>query len=303
MATFRKNSINWIIPCLFVSAGFFLLGSCSSSHEADIFIPVDLGIMPAGLTTTGPLIKGIEVRIRGSKSVIETLPDLQLRYVLDLSGVGVGVKSIPVEQDRITLPKGVSIVKVNSSFIPVKVENEIQKEVPVIISFLGKPASGFIVAGTTAQPSSVILKGPESVLASVVKATTKPIDIDGLSESLKKEIALDLAEDLAVASDSKLVLAEILIEEEMVARKFNDIPVAGQDILYQYSITPPTINIEVQGPVNILEKLNTENGLKVYIDLKDLKPGVYVRRVTITLPVKTALVGVKPEIFTVKIED
>jgi len=223
--------------------------------------------------------------------------------VLDLSGVEVGIRSIPIDQDRIPLPKGISIVRVNPSFITVKVEKEIQKEVPVIISFSGKPAPGFIVSSATAKPSSVTLKGPESILAPVVKALSEPIDIKGLSESFKKEIALDLAEDLEGDSPSKLVLAEILIEEKIASRKFNDIPLEGKGTPHIYSITPPAINIEVQGPVNILEKLNTENGLKVYVDLKDLKPGVYVRRATITLPVKTTLVGVKPELFTVKIED
>lgn len=303
MTILRHKKIKWVIFYFVLSACFFLLWSCSASHEADIFIPIDFDIMPAGLTITGPLIKSIEFRVRGSKSAIENLPDLKLRYLLDLSGVKVGVRSIPIDQDRIPLPKGISGIRVNPSFITVKVEKEIQKEVPVIISFSGKPASGLIVSSVTAKPSSVTLKGPASILASVVQARSKVLDINGLSESFKKEIALDLVEDLEVDAPSQLVLAEIVLEEKIGIRKFNDIIVAGKDTSFRCSITPPTINIEVQGPVNILEKLNTENGLKVYVDLKDLKPGVYARRATITLPVKTTLVGAKPEIFTVKIED
>ena len=303
MAILRKKSVHWMTPCFVVSACFLILWSCSSSHEADIFIPVAPGIIPAGLTMTGPLIQGIEVRIRGAQSVVKTLPDLQLRYVLDLSDAKVGVMSIPIDRDRIPLPKGVLIVKVNPSFITVKVDNEMQKEVPVIISFSGKPASGFMVAAATVKPSSVILRGPESILAAVVQAKTKPVDIEGLSESIKKEITLDLAEDLAVDSCPKLVFVEIVIEEKIASRKFNDIPVEGKNTSHIYSITPPVINIEVQGPVTILEKLNIENGLKVYVDLKDLQPGVYARRAAITLPLQTILVGVKPEIFTVKIEE
>jgi hypothetical protein len=39
----------------------------------------------------------------------------------------------------------------------------------------------------------------------------------------------------------------------------------------------------------------------VLVELKDLNPGVYVRRAAITLPVKTSLVIVEPELFTVKV--
>ncbi|MBU4185867.1 MAG: hypothetical protein KKC23_06680 [Proteobacteria bacterium] len=183
----------------------------------------------------------------------------------------------------------------------VKVEKETKKELPVIVSFSGKPAPGFFTYAVT-KPSSVMLKGPENILGPIEKIFTKPIDVNGLSESFKKEIALDLPECLDIISFSGIILAEVFIEEQIVAREFKNIPVKGKDSTYTFSITPPAIDIEVKGPVNVLEKLYQENGLEVCVDLKGLKPGVYVRRASIILPVKTILVGVKPEIFTVKIK-
>ena len=99
----------------------------------------------------------------------------------------------------------------------------------------------------------------------------------------------------------KVVFAEIFIEEKTDAKIYHDIPVEGRDTQYRYSVSPPGVNIEVKGPVNVLEKLYTEKGIKVYVDLKGLKPGVYVRRAAIALPLKTTLVSAEPEIFTVKI--
>ena len=95
----------------------------------------------------------------------------------------------------------------------------------------------------------------------------------------------------------------IVIKEKIVTRKFKDIPVKGKHTPYAFSISPPVIAIEVKGPVNILEKLLTEKSINVMVDLKDLKPGVFVRRAAITLPVNATLVSANPEIFTVKISD
>jgi YbbR domain-containing protein len=133
------------------------------------------------------------------------------------------------------------------------------------------------------------------------KILTKPVDLNGLSESFKKEIALDLAEEIEAIAPAKIVQAEILIAEAIAIRNYNDISVIGKGTPYTYEITPPKINIKVRGPLNVLEKLDAENGIEVYVELKGLAPGMYVRRATITLPVKTALIGVKPEIFTVNI--
>jgi len=289
------------VLCFLLGVCLFLPGSCSSLQETVIFIPVDSGQIPAGLTITGPSLKGIEVYVRGPKSTIRILSDLKMRYVLDLSGVHVGINSIPIKKDLIILPKGISIVKINPMFLTLTIDNKIKKELPVKILFFGKPAAGFTVASAVSKPSSVILQGPESILGPMDKVLTKPIEIKGLSESFKKEVALDLVEDLEIISPSEIIFAEISIEEKIVTQKFFDVQVEGKNSPFSYLITPSAITIEVKGPVHIIEKLDTEKWITVYIDLKRLPPGTYVKRATITLPVKTALIGVTPEMFTVKI--
>ena len=278
-----------------------MLWSVSSLHETDILIPVVSEGIPEGLTTTGTPLKDIEVSVRGQKSVIRTLPDLKLQYVLDLSGIDIGIESIPINKEHITLPEGISIIKITPGFLTVRVEKEIKKELPVKIAFSGKPATGFTVASALAKPLSMILQGPENVLSPIEEILTKPIDIKGLSGSFKKEIALDLPEDIETAAHSGIILAEIVIKEKIVTKKITDIIVNGKGTTYDYSIKPPIIDIEVKGPGHIIEKLHKETGVKVYVDLKGLNPGIYIRRATITLPVKTTLIRVKPEIFTVKI--
>jgi len=291
----------WVIPCFFLVSCFFLLWHDSPFHETDIFIPIDSGKIPDGLSITDPLLKGIEVSISCPESLVKTLSEIKSRYLLDLSYINEGVNNIPIRKDGIKLPSGISIINITPSFLTVKVEKELKKELPVIVSFSGKPAPGFFTYAVT-RPSSVILKGPENILGPIEKIFTKPVDVNGLSESFKKEIALDLPECLDIISFSGIILAEVYIEEQIVAREFKNIPVKGKDSTYTFSITPPAIDIEIKGPVNLLEKFYQENGLEVCVDLKGLKPGVYVRRASIVLPVKTILVRVKPEIFTVKIK-
>jgi len=297
----RYRIVKWVILCFFLVSCFFLLWRDSSFHETDIFIPIDFSKIPEGLSITDPPLKGIEVHIRCPESLVKNLSKIKSRYLLDFSGLNEGINNIPIEKDGIKLPGGISIINITPSFLSVKVEKEIKKELPVIASFSGKPTQGFFAYAVT-TPSSVILKGPESILGPIEKVFTNPIDVNGLSESFKKEIALDLHEHLDITSFSGVILAEVFIEEQIVTREFKDIPVEGKDSTYTFNITPPAINIQVKGPVNILEKLYQENRLEVYVNLKGLKPGVYVRRASIILPVKTILVGVKPEIFTVKID-
>jgi YbbR domain-containing protein len=298
---FSHRVTKWVF--LIVLAGFclVLLWPDATLIETNIFIPIDIVKIPSGLTTGKPPEKGLDVRVRGPETVIEKLPDLKIRYSIDLSGANVGMSSIPIDSNLIPLPRKISIIRITPANLTVNLEHAMEKKVPVMVSVSGTPVSGFFVADAIAKPSFVTLRGPENVLGPIENANTKPIDVSGLSEPFKKEIALDLAEGLDIASPLEIVLAEILIEEQIVTKIFRDIPVDGKDTPYRYTITPPSIDIEVKGPANILEKLYSKNGIKVYVDLKALEPGVYEKYAAITLPVKTALLGVNPEIFAVKI--
>ncbi len=296
------RKLAWLLLCFVLGICIVVLYPRLTLHETDIFVLVDPDQIPAGLTLAGPPLKGIEVRVRGPKTTVLALAESNPHYVLDLAGIAVGVTSIPIKGDRIALPMGVSIKNITPAFLTVKVEKEVTKELPVKIAYTGKPATGFSAAGAVAKPLSVTVRGPESVLLPITEILTKPVDIKGLSESFKKEIALNLPENIEIVSPSGVVSAEIFIQETIVTRTFNDIVVEGKNSPFQYSITPAVIHMEVKGPENSLESLKDQKGFQVYVDLKGLKPGVYVRPAVITLPVNTTLVSVNPERFTVKIK-
>ena len=297
-----RNLIGLIL-FFFIGLGMFLLWPYVSVQEVDMFIPVNSEKIPKGLIITNGPFTGIEVHIRGPKSILRNLSDMKIQYTIDLSGVNIGVNVIPIHPGQIPLPNGISILDINPDSITVKAENEVKKKLPVDISLIGRPAKGFMVVDTKAKPISVFLRGPEDTLSQMDKISTKPINIKGLSGSFKKEVALDLVENFKLIDSSKIILANVFIEERLTTKLFDNIPVQGNGSLYGYRITPPVITIKVKGPVNMIEKLYGSNGIQVYVDLKGLSPGVYSKRATITLPVKTTLIDAKPEIFKVKIID
>lgn len=298
---FHQKKIKWLIVCLAIGMGAYFFRPAASLEETNILIPVGFDKIPSGLTITSFSPKTIEVQVRGPKSAIKNICSLKLLYLVDLSDVAAGFNSIPVNIEHVGFPKKFSILKINPAFLDVVVDIEIYKKVSVEVFYTGKPASNSFVSGALVKPSSLILRGPEKFLHPIEKVLTKSIDINGASESFKKEITLDLPENIDIVFPAGVIYAEFFLKEKFAIKKFSNIPVKGKNTKYSYSITPPAINIEIKGPVNILEKLKAKEEINIYVDLKKLKPGIYVRRAAITLPVKTTLAGVDPEIFTVKI--
>jgi YbbR domain-containing protein len=214
----------------------------------------------------------------------------------------IGIHSVPVAADRLNLPKGLSLVSLNPSAINVRLDQEIIKEVPVLVAYRGEPAPGFIIAETVANPKTVVLRGPLYLLENIKSIATHPIDVSDVAESFKKEITLDLFEFVEMVPPKAPILAEIRLGERIVSKVFKDVAINGKNTAHTFQITPSLISIEVKGPARLLTRLETKPEFNIYVDLTDLKPGVYVRRATIELPVDTTLIHAAPEIFTVKIK-
>lgn len=291
------------IVCLAFGLIGILFPADARERESQIKIPVIAKNLPPGSMITGPPFQGIELHVRGPAKLLATLRDLKLQYILDLSALSAGTHTVPVRLAQLNLPQGLSLVSIQPQSIQVRLEAEARKKVPVTVFFKGAPASGYFVAQTSATPGQALLRGPKQVLDKVESVSTHPIDVAGVSESFKKEITLDLSEDLEVVTPKAPVLAEISISEEILINRFPDIMVQGNETRHSYEITPPAISIVVKGPATLLESLSSSPDFSVYVDIKGLDPGVYVRRATLVLPVETTLVSAEPEIFTVRIRE
>ena len=273
----------------------------SSRNEIEILIPVDLYKLPGGLTLVGPAPREIELRVTGPPAVLDDLERNVPRYKLDLSGAAVGSESIAINPDLIPMPAGAQITRVNPAYLTIKIDRLLKKQVPVKIAVSGEPDGSYSIHDMLARPSTMLICGPETAVGVVDEIFTKPIDITARSQSFKKEIAVDLAEGVETCLSSNIVLAEIYFALKVATKRFAGILVQGKNALHKFNISPGTLTLEIKGPLAIIDNLQPQKDIQVFVELKDLKPGVYVRRAAISLPVKTTLVNVEPELFTVKI--
>lgn len=271
----------------------------SRMTTAETFVPLVLGAPPAGLVVTGPVPKGVGIRVRGPRRTVEALIQTPSPCRIELQNVDEGTLPIPLARNHFDLPQGTELIAAEPAVLTLKIDRQIVKQVPVTVVYTGKPAAGHTVGEAGATPASVRLTGPARTLSPLVQAPTEAVDLAGAAEAIEKPLALDLPEGVAVAGDARTVMARINIVETVASKTFTGIPVAVRNAAFSARVTPPRIDIDIQGPANLLETLQPHKGIDIYVDLNGLAPGVYVRRAAIGLPVETTLLGARPELFTV----
>lgn len=271
--------------------------NCAVTMEQ--FLPLVIGPPPLGLVVSSPVPNGVEVRLRGPRHELEALTNNLPACRIDLTDAREGIVPIPLTADHMVLPPGTTLKGVEPAVVTIKLDPLIHKQVPVTVIFSGKPAAGHSVGEVGSTPTAILLAGPAQRLGSLEQIPTAAVDITGATGPIQSPLTLDLPEGITVATPDKTVTGHIQIVETIASLKFTGIAVSGKGSPYQSQVNPSVIDIEVEGPINILDGLKPDQGIDIHVDLAGLKPGVYVRRAVIGLPVKTTLIRAIPELFTV----
>ncbi len=291
-----------------------LVAGCTPEPvETDLLVPVKFSAVPSGLAKTSFHTHSIEVRVKGSLRQIHRVESLNLNYLVDLYAdltsdpadgaafISPSFYAIPVIKERLAIPPGLEIIQITPAFITVQLDRKETRTVPVEVVLTGEPAMGYEVAYAKADPEILALTGPESVLKKITVIQTKPVDITGADDNLRKAgaVALDALEP---SMPDTLVTVTVAIRKRIVTHTYEAVPVSIRNGPFNVEITPPDIQITLKGPVNVFKNNSDLPDFQVYIDLKDLSAGVYVRPAVIAVPVGLVLVEAKPENFTVTIK-
>jgi YbbR domain-containing protein len=271
--------------------------------ETEISYPITFENLSRGLTVSGQPPKEVDVVVKGQKIALEALRAQKDSFALNLSGAEAGLVTLPIEGADLHLPENISIVHLEPSSVTLRIEAKRTKTVPVgVILSDDAPAAGYAVEFTQSTPASLRISGPEKIITPIEQLDTLPVSIKDAAESFKKEVAVDLPEEVTIeGGGTPVVTAQITIMENVGTRRFENVPIDGRNTLLPIKITPETMSIDVGGPENVLSTLSVDTDITAYVDLKDLSPGAYVRPIQITLPVGTTLDGAAPEVSTVVI--
>ncbi|MDA8134326.1 MAG: CdaR family protein [Desulfobacteraceae bacterium] len=292
----------------------FLMGGCNTEPvETDLLFPVDFSNIPENMVLTEFHTDKIEIRIRAAPRLMERLNTETIRYPVDLytdlafdpagdfDSIEPGEYLIPVYKKRIPMNPAIKILAVKPAYVSVRLEKKVRKFFQIKVPYTGTPAQGYTALEATTDPPGVELIGPESVIESIFELKTKPIDLTNVNEAFKKKIPLDLEDPSVVSFPDQVVTVTVPLEQQLVSKTV-DIPVLAGNTDFQVKIEPAEIILTIKGPFDKLSSKEILDRIYAYIDLKDMKPGVYVRHAEIDIPVDLIMTDAGPQVFTIKIK-
>lgn len=246
--------------------------------ERELPIQIHLDGKPAtGYSAGEPTIDPHSVTVNGPRSAVELISEIRA--------------TPPVEGLRDNFEATLPLVALDSRGNPIRnvqispVEAEVTipitqeagfRDIAVVARTVGQPDPGYYVIGIRVIPDLITVRGdPPIIDAMLPYAETEPIDLNGLTDNLVREVKLNLPAGVTPV-DAGPIQAFITIEALQGSRSLNvPIQAVGLGAGLSADFSPTTVVVIVAGPLPVLNQLISTQDVIITVDVTNLKPGVY----------------------------
>jgi YbbR domain-containing protein len=225
-------------------------------------------IRPQSLEISNDPPRTVDVMLTGSRNKLDDLTSLDLVATVDLADQRSGERVVRLaDRAQIALPQGIKVDGYQPSAVPIRLEEIIDRQVPVEPKLEGKPADGFEVYAVTPNKGSIAVRGPESRVTALQKVLTESIWLAGHKESFTaSNVAIDVP-DPKVDLREPMVNVNIEIGERRVEKTLAGVSVSMAD---GGKVQPATTTVTLLGAASLVNSLKPED-VKIVLD-NDLKP-------------------------------
>lgn len=288
---------------LFATVCAFVLWFFVNAGERETQVmpfPVELRNLPERSMQTNPdKVDAVSVRLNGPGPLLASLDTKRSPIVLDLSRAEIGTDfRLKIRDEMIRVPRGVRILDVEPSRVPIRLERVKRTSVPVKLAPVGEPRDGYTVQSLKASPDKVQVSGPASLVDRLTALETEPFDLTDLAASAQKTVGFVRADQLSVKPET--VVVDINVGVVMTTREFKRLPVEVRNVDQPFQLRPPRVNLTVRGPQRIVQSLTLEESA-VYVDGGSYEPGEHMVEAEVTLPAGVDVVKRDPPVIRLEI--
>jgi len=175
-----------------VLAGFLWLVLLSEQKvELTVSLPLELKSVPRNLFLVNDVPSAVRVRLRGPKTLIQTLAPGEVALDEPTRGLVEGENLLTLTPDAVSVPRGIEVVAVEPRRVRVVLEGSAEREIEVFARLDGVPASGFAVQHVAVTPARVWVAGPKSTVARLRRLPTTAIRLDEQTASFTAQAMLE----------------------------------------------------------------------------------------------------------------
>jgi hypothetical protein len=225
----------------------------SLSVDLEVNLPPESG----DKVFVGSIPRDVRIFVRGSAQTIENLRGGAVHMILDLQDSPNHVAFTP---KMVRLPEGlrVEVEQFEPPSIDLKWEQRVIRDVPVQVSVVGSPPSGYVVKGLVAEPKTVKVRGPQSDVMVLQQVSTEAFDVRTITAEGQYPRPLKIENpNPRLKTEPLSIIVTADVARETAETSFPKLPVAVVGPPKGKTL-PPDVNVKLVCPPDITRSLRPE---------------------------------------------
>ena len=212
-------------------------------------------LWPEQLGRVGEVPDSLSVTLSGPQGRLRALRDGGLSVDIDLRQFKEGPVTVDFgERPLIGLPEGVSVVQLSPASTELQLDRLRSRKVRIRPTIIGEPAEGWQRGEVRVDPSTVTVRGPQSLVRDLTEADTDIIDVTGASATRTLTVPLELPTSSLRADGVSSVQVTIELSPIIADRVFADVPVVIEGAP-GWTASTGTVRVKLVGPIKELQAL------------------------------------------------
>ena len=282
---------------------WMLVSSQRAFVERGLRIPLELQNLPENLEMVEPPQESVDVRVRGTADALSRVATGDLVATIDLSSAQPGLRLFHLSPERVKAPFAVDITQITPASVTIRFERSATRIVPIRPAVEGQPAAGFIVGKISAEPPTVEVVGPESVLRRVTEAITEPLWVGSARSDVTAAVVVGVADQGVRLKSTRNAVVSVAIVAAPEERQLTSVPVRTRNLARGLSalITPPSVAVRVSGTREAIDKVR-DTSIVAYVDLQGIGEGDYGLPVRLEPPADIGVHDLEPNLVNIHIQ-
>lgn len=215
----------------------------------------DASLMVSGVPAT------VDVQITGPNREVQTTQQIKdFTIFVDLRNLPLGEHRIRVQTENISQELG---VRIDPTFLDVMIEERVTQEFKIDPELNERLlAEGYVLKSITADPDTVTVSGPKSVIDSIsfVKATVT--EDPGLKASVTKEARVRVLANDLTKLDNVTIEPEVVEVEAVIAEYSKEVPLSliqtgtAREGITVAEIESKTATVKISGPRSVVDTIS-----------------------------------------------
>jgi hypothetical protein len=284
---FWHGSVPVRLASVALALGLWFVIAGKQTAERGLPVPVELRNVPRDLELTGDAVDTVDVRVRASPGLINSLDSGKVLATIDLAGAEDGERIVQMTPGMIQVPYGFRVVKITPSLLTLNLERTQRKSIPVRPRVIGRPAPGFEVAEVTSDPAEVLVAGPRSRVQEIESAFTEPVSVEGADATAAEMVNVGLEDPLLRLEGGSRVRVTATVQEVRETRRFEGLGVVARG--RPARLVPSRVSVSVSGPASLVRALDA-GALQPHVTLPTT--GAVPRRLPVAVEIAPGHAGV-----------